>query len=145
VKDRFKAILSVYLVLINDNNEILLALRNNTGYCDGYYGLVSGHVEKNETILDAIIREAKEEAGIVINKSDLSMSCVMYRRSPDRDCMDFFIKATRWEGAIINAEPHKCDELRFFDLKNLPNNLIEYVKKGLDCTQNNVFYIEYGW
>lgn len=69
----------------------------------------------------------------------------MHRKSVDRETMDFFIKAKKWQGDIVNAEPHKCEELNFFDLDRLPGNLIEYVKVGLECAKNNIFYKEYGW
>ena len=37
-------------------NEVLLSLRKNTGYMDGNYSLVAGHVEAHETIEEGIIR-----------------------------------------------------------------------------------------
>ena len=38
-KERFKVVPAVYLIIKNDN-KILLSLRENTGYMDGYYGSV---------------------------------------------------------------------------------------------------------
>ena len=48
---------AVYLIVKNGDN-LLLSLREGTGYMDGYYGLVSGHVEKGEPAKYACIREA---------------------------------------------------------------------------------------
>lgn len=48
-------------VIINDNNEILIAHNNNT------YQLVGGHVEKSEDMEEALIREIKEETGINVS------------------------------------------------------------------------------
>lgn len=62
-KQRHKIVPAVFLLLIK-NNKVLLLKRQNTGYADGKYSLVSGHVDKGETMQEAIIREAKEEAGI---------------------------------------------------------------------------------
>ena len=62
-KERHKLIPSVYLVLIK-NNKILLLRRFNTGFMDGYYSLPAGHVESNETLTSAMVREAKEEIGM---------------------------------------------------------------------------------
>ena len=47
-KERFKTCVSSYLIL-RDKEKVLLSLRGNTGYKDGYWGLVSGHVEKGES------------------------------------------------------------------------------------------------
>ena len=65
MKDRYKYICAVYLILIK-GNQILLLKRVNTGYEDGKYSLVAGHMDGNETIKQAMIREAREEAGIAI-------------------------------------------------------------------------------
>ena len=46
---RFKLILSVYLILVKDGKTLLLR-RTNTGYEDGNYGLVAGHVDGNENV-----------------------------------------------------------------------------------------------
>ena len=47
-----------HLYLVQDNT-VLLMRRCNTGYQDGRYGLVAGHVEPGEDFIDAIIRENK--------------------------------------------------------------------------------------
>ena len=65
-KDRHKIIPATYVIL-RRGEEILMQRRLNTGYEDGNYGFVSGHVEKGETYRNAIIREAREEAGIILN------------------------------------------------------------------------------
>ena len=43
--------------------EILLHQRKNSGFFDGHYSLVAGHMENGETIHAAAIREAQEEIG----------------------------------------------------------------------------------
>jgi 8-oxo-dGTP pyrophosphatase MutT (NUDIX family) len=62
--------MAVYLLLKRDD-EILLLLRQNTGYQDGNWSVVAGHVEEGEGIIDALVREAKEEADIDITGNDL--------------------------------------------------------------------------
>lgn len=48
MKERYKFISAVYLLLIKEN-QILLLKRANTGYEDGNYSLVAGHIDGNET------------------------------------------------------------------------------------------------
>ena len=69
-----------YLVLIKDNN-ILLLQRKNTGYEDGNYMFIAGHVEPNESFTGAVIREAKEEAGIIISERDVKLVHMMQRKA----------------------------------------------------------------
>jgi len=140
-KKRFRAIPAVYLLLIK-NEKILLLLRKNTGFEDGNYGLVSGHLEPNETIMQAMVRETKEEAGIDINLNDLELLHVLNRQELDNERIDFFFSATNWNGDITNNEPHKCDGLEWFDLDNLPNNIIDYINQVLKDIKNKKIYRE---
>ena len=141
--ERLRAILAVYLVVIKEK-KTLLYLRQNTGYSDGMYSLIAGHVEKGESVIQAMIREAKEEAGIDIDPYNLKPLCTMHRFS-DSERVDFFFELINWEGKFINKEPHKCKELKFYDLENLPVNTLDYVKKALFSSMKGISICEYGW
>lgn len=71
----------------NNNNQVetLFQKRKNIGYCDGFYDLsASGHVDENESMKQAMCREAKEELGIDINVEDLEFVCMIHEISNDR-------------------------------------------------------------
>jgi 8-oxo-dGTP diphosphatase len=137
---------AVYLLLLSQE-QILLARRYNTGYQDGNYSLVAGHVEAGESVTAALIREAREEAGITLAAQDLEFVHLMHRRSEaDLNYFDFFFAAHRWQGEITNCEPHKCDELCWFPLAMLPANLIDHVRDVLTHFRlNGLKFSEYGW
>ena len=126
------ALVCAHVMLIK-GNEILLGLRENTGWRDGYYSLVGGHVEAGETVRQGAIREAKEEAGIVIQEKDLSIFEVddSLENVERGQCLyiSYFFTVTKWKGSITNREPHKCRELRFFSFEDLPANLLPYIAK----------------
>ena len=143
-KERFKLIPTSHLVLLKDN-KILLLRRYNTGYEDGKYSVVAGHLDGNETFIQAMVREAKEEANIIIKPEDLDVVHVMHRKVPEEERIDFFITAKKWDGTPQNMEPHKCDDIRWFDIDDLPKNIIPYVKQAITCFRNNIFYSENGW
>jgi len=136
-------ILAAYLILKHDN-QICLLLRKNTGYCDGQYGLISGHVEDGESVLTAMIREAEEEAGLKLTPSQLKVVHILHRRS-NRQGMDVFFECNSWTGTVKNQEPDKCGELAFFPLSQLPLNTIGYIIDVLQSVSRNEFYSEAGW
>jgi 8-oxo-dGTP pyrophosphatase MutT (NUDIX family) len=65
-------VVSAYLFL-KKKDQVCLLLRKNTGYCDGMFGLISGHVEDGESATKAMIREAEEEAGLQLASSHLNV------------------------------------------------------------------------
>lgn len=146
-QERFKIAPACYLVLIRDG-KILLSRRYNTGYQDGSYGMVSGHLEGNETFRNAMVREALEEAGIIINPERLKIIHALHRaHTPDTDAerVDIFMSIDEWEGEINNSEPDRCDDLDWFPLDQLPESTIPYVRQVIDHIKNDVFYSEWGF
>ncbi len=143
MKERYKFICAVYLLLMKEN-KILLLKRANTGYEDGNYSLVAGHMDGNETIKQSMIREAKEEAGITIEEENIEIATFLHRKT-DPERLDFFLKCDKWSGEVINKEPNKCSELNWYDISNLPSNIIPYVKKAIENYQNNIMFDNFGW
>lgn len=143
VQKRIGASVNAYLVLKQDN-KLLLHLRKNTGYCDGMWSLVAGHVEDGESATAAMIREAYEEIGIKLSPVQIKVVHVMHRQT-NRLNVDIFFDCTSWEGMIQNCEPEKCEALEFFSLDNLPLNIVDYNATALKAILNGEFYSEQGW
>lgn len=142
--DRFRAIMSVYLILTNDQNEVLLLRRQNTGYKDGELGLPAGHVDGGEDLLTAMRREAKEEVGIEL-KDDLQLIHVMHRNCGDHERVDYFFTANRWNGEVINTEPEKCSELVWVPFDIIPDDVIDYYKQAFEHIQAKSMFSHFGW
>lgn len=142
--ERFKITPAAHLLLFKEG-KTLLSRRFNTGWEDGNYSVIGGHLEGNETVLQATIREAKEEAGIILQPEDLEFAHVVHRKTPVEERVDFFATAKKWSGEPRILEPHKCDELKWFDVNELPANTIQYVRQGIEFTTKKVFYSECGW
>lgn len=140
-KERFKLIVEACLILIRED-EILLSRRYNTGYGDGSYNFPAGHLEEGETIKECLVREAKEEVGIDINISDLELVHVMDRNVINNERIAFFFKAKEWKGNLINMEPEKCDDLKWFKINELPENTIPYIRSAINFYLNSVSYSE---
>lgn len=137
--EKFKYIASVHLLLIKDE-KILLSRRFNTGFQDGNYSLPAGHMDGNETVQEAMVREAKEEIGITIKPEDLHVVHTMHRPTSNGEAFNFFLKAGTWQGEPTNMEPNKCDDLSWFSLNSLPENLVPYIRHGLSQTMNDITF-----
>lgn len=140
-EERFKVIPAVYLVLIKDN-KILLSRRHNTGYFDGNYSFPAGHLDGNETLKQAMVRETKEEIDVLLDPADLELVHTMNRKIPDNERIDFFFRAKKWQGEPKIMEVDKCDDLNWFGLNNLPPNIIPYIRQVIDSFLNNIIYSE---
>ncbi|MGI8856175.1 MAG: NUDIX hydrolase [Thermomicrobiales bacterium] len=143
VVERFRLRAAVHLFLIR-GEEVLLLRRFNTGYEDGNYSVIAGHLDGDEEVTSAALREAREEAGIAIAPEDVTVVGVMHRRAAD-ERIDFFLTASRWAGAITNREPDKCDALAWFSLNHLPANVVPYVRRALDNYWHGRWFDSHGW
>ena len=142
--ERIKLPVAVHLFLIS-NNKILLSRRFNTGFQDGNYSVVAGHIEGNETILQAMKREAAEEANLHFEDEQLKIVQVMHRKSATEERIDYFLYADSWEGEIKNNEPGKCDDLRWFPVGDFPENMVPYVRYAIEAYFNGELFTEFGW
>lgn len=138
-----RAHVCAYLILEKDN-EVLLSLRQGTGFADGQWNLPAGHVEEGETVTQAICREALEEIGVTIDPKDLEVVHIMYHMS-NRPNVVVCMRCGRWLGDICNVEPHKCGGLQFFRRDTLPDQTPDYIKHLFKLIAGNKFYSEYGW
>ncbi len=140
-------IADTHLILERQGGQVLMLVRANTGYMDGMIGLPAGHVKPGEPADAAIIREAKEEIGIVIDPDDLAFAHVMHRRTPCEDIarVSFFFTATRWAGDVVNAEPDKCAGLIWSDPVSLPGHTIGYIADALAAFRADQGFNACGW
>jgi 8-oxo-dGTP diphosphatase len=140
---RFKHVTAVYLFLIEDG-KILLLRRHNTGYEDGNYSLPAGHLDDDESITQALLREIKEEIDLDLRVEDIDLVHIMHRRESDIR-VDLFFTTKKYQGKVRNAEPDKCDDLSWFPLDNLPDNTIPYIKTAIESYLSKTLYSEVGW
>ena len=142
-RQKFQIIPSVFIILIDtsipNSKRILLSKRLNTGFMDGYWSLPAGHIEECESIYEAAAREIKEELGIEIDQKNLQI--VHIRHHLDEGRINFYLKCTSNSNfQVINNEPEKCSQLKWFSFDELPENLLATITESLDSiNQHNIY------
>ncbi|MEW1815862.1 NUDIX domain-containing protein [Streptomyces diastaticus] len=107
---------------------------------------MAGHCEQ-ENAIDCLIREAREEAGLRIERRDVELVHVVHHigqpRNPPR--MALFFRARTWGGEPVLREPDKCTQWKFWDPAALPDDLVPYTRLAITKIRNGEPYSETGW
>jgi 8-oxo-dGTP pyrophosphatase MutT (NUDIX family) len=153
---RFVVVPASYVFLLRNGapgtsggTEVLLQLRQNTGYMDGHWAAAAaGHVEKGETAYDAARREALEEIGVEDVELEFIASMQRTRSAePIDERIDFFFTARSWAGEPRILEPEKCAELRWCALDGLPEPVVPHELAVLQAVQDGEVprYLTFGF
>ncbi|PRP80004.1 hydrolase [Planoprotostelium fungivorum] len=98
------------------SRRIMLAMKKR-GFGIGKWNGVGGKVEERETIIEAVMRETKEECGLIIRERSLAFRGVLefiYRDHPSWDNKCFVYTAHEWEG-----EPQETEGRFTLDAKDV--------------------------
>ena len=146
----FVVVPASYVFLLRDGiggPEVLLQLRQNTGYMDGHWAAAAaGHVERGETAYDAARREAREELGV--EDLDLRFELTMQRTQHDQpidERVDFFFTTRSWRGEPRIVEPEKCADLRWCPLDALPDPVVPHEALALASLGKGEPYLTFGF
>ena len=106
---RFQVTVAVHLFLLR-GGEVLLLRRHNTGYEDGNYSVPAGHLDGEETVVQAAIRETREEIGIDLARSGCylgsldEMRAMSRMRALDLTIMPYVFRLDEPHAHVLSAE-----------------------------------------
>jgi 8-oxo-dGTP diphosphatase len=111
-------------VFIRKGDKILLGKRGQAAYGTGTWALPGGHLERDEKLVEAICRELKEELNADVTPDKVKLVSIV--DDINKDAGSHYLHIT-FELLDPDFEPERmepdyCDEWRFFDLKDLPEN-----------------------
>ncbi|PTA66469.1 NUDIX hydrolase [Deinococcus arcticus] len=136
---------NVHLILERDG-QLLLLLRQNTGYADGQYALVAGYVDEGQSSTAAAVTEAREEAGLDLCADDLDLVHITHLQDERGESRyGLFFRPRTWTGQPVNLEPQYCAGLHWFRPDDLPTTMIPYVRHALTLALQGVPYSEWGF
>ncbi|MFF8908735.1 phosphotransferase [Streptomyces olivaceoviridis] len=130
--------LDVHLIAVRDGTagtEVLLSRRAGDVYAAGCWHLPSGHLDGPwEDIVTALVRETREETGVVVDPADVRAAVTVHHRSPAGGArVGVFFEVRRWHGTPQVMEPQVCDAMGWFAIDELPEPMVAYCRAGLDA------------
>ena len=113
--DRTERVELTVLCLVEDDNKILLQNRVKNDWQG--YTLPGGHVEKDESFVDAVIREMKEETGLRI----INPILVGVKQFPIKNgrYIVFLFKVNEFEGFLQSSTEGKMEWVEYSELSKL--------------------------
>ncbi|MDX3117837.1 NUDIX domain-containing protein [Streptomyces scabiei] len=139
-------VVGVHLYLVR-GGQVLLGLRHpDSAYAGGSWHVLAGHCEA-EAASACLVREAYEEAGLVIESADVELVHTVHMREQPTDPprVQLFFRARRWEGEPKRQEPDKCLSWQWWNVKDLPEPIVPYTRAAIEGIQAGRTYTELGW
>ncbi|MFF8618202.1 NUDIX domain-containing protein [Streptomyces sp. NPDC015350] len=139
--------IGVHLHLEDDASRVLLGLRHPASrYAGGTWHYLAGRCEQ-ESAITSLIREAREEAGLVIHPADVELAHVVHvvDRPGGLPLMQLVFRARRWEGTPEVREPDKCLAWRWWAPHELPERLVPCARTAITGIAEGRAYSELGW
>ncbi|WP_459755796.1 NUDIX domain-containing protein [Streptomyces sennicomposti] len=121
--ERHTVPVDVHLIAVREGEqgtEVLLSRRAGTVYAAGHWHFPSGHVDGPfEDAATALVREAYEETGLVVDPNDVRAAVTVHHRAPAGGArVGFFFEVRRWSGTpgatspVLNQHPDRKDVMR---------------------------------
>lgn len=132
-------------VIQNQKGEFLLGTRFGP---DGeiIWSLFGGKVESEESLSEGVAREAHEEVNVDVHANRYILLFIREAMATlTQRCLTSYhhvVLTAEEEVFVINKEPHKCFELRWFPFFALPDNIWQ---EGREAIQRVVSYQRNGF
>ena len=130
-EDRTERVELTVLCLVEDGNKILLQNRIKKDWQG--YTLPGGHVEIDESFVDSVIREMKEETGLDIKKPKLvgvkqfPIKCGRY--------VVFLFKTNEYSGTLVSSDEGNMEWVEYDKLKGI--NTVDDFEELLNVMNSN--------
>ena len=134
---------SVYGIIKNKKWKILFFERwDKANWYNWRFQIPAWHIDWNEKISSALIREMKEE--LKIDVKEFNLVHTRYRIFEDwREYLDFYFEIINFEWNTQIWEPDKCSNILYKWLNELEDiNLLFHDKLALDNIENDINFSE---
>lgn len=139
--------IGVHLHIEDAEGRVLLGLRHpDSKYAGDSWHYLAGRCEQ-EPALACLVREAREEAGLVIDPADVELVHVVHvvDAPGSMPLMQLVFRARRWEGIPEVREPDKCLMWQWWPQHELPDRIVSYTRTAITAIAEGRPYSEMGW
>lgn len=106
--------------LVREGRVLLVHRSPNRRAYPDVWDLPGGHVEKDESELDALAREMHEEVGVQIVTGSVSHLCRLNAGGGEESLLLSAWLVGDWQGVPENVAPDEHDAIRWFRPEDLP-------------------------
>ncbi|MET8375198.1 NUDIX hydrolase [Streptomyces microflavus] len=140
-------IIGVHLYLEDADGRVLLGLRHpESAYAGGVHHFLAGHCER-ESAVACLVREAAEEAGLVIDPADVEFAHAVHLTDTPQaqPRLQLVFRARHWQGTPEVLEPDRCVGWDWWHPDDLPEPIVPYARAAIGSIRAGVPYSELGW
>lgn len=135
---RKESAIFVNMCMITDGSKVLVIDRKKKDWPGITFP--GGHVEKNESFVEAVIREVYEETGLTI-KDPVLCGTKQFQEDDDTRYVVFFYKATRFSGELASSSEGEVFWIERKDLTRYPLSLdMEAMVQVMESENLSEFY-----
>ncbi|WP_232697525.1 NUDIX domain-containing protein [Brevibacillus daliensis] len=128
--------LGIGAVIFNEQNEILLVLRNRNPERDTW-SIPGGKIDPYENLEDCVIREIKEEVNLEVEVKGLLCMAETIRPESEEHWVSAIYEVNVKSGEACNMEPDGAiADMKWFSLDQLPTNLACFTLPAIDHLLN---------
>ncbi|MFH9742599.1 NUDIX domain-containing protein [Streptomyces roseolus] len=137
----------VHLHIEDAEGRVLLGLRHpDSKYAGDTWHYLAGRCEQ-ESALTCLVREAEEEAGLLIDPADVELAHVVHVVDSlgALPLMQLVFRARRWKGEPEVLESDKCLAWKWWPRNELPDRLVPYTRTAIAAIAEGRPYSQMGW
>lgn len=125
-------------ILIIKDGKVLLGKRKGS-HGAGQWATPGGHLEYMESFKDCVVRELAEECGIEIKNIRFQYLANLKEYAPKHYCHIGMI--ADWKtGEPKVLEPAKCEEWKWFDLSDIPEEIFIASRWAIDALREKFIF-----
>ena len=125
-------------ITIIKDGKILLGKRKGS-HGAGQWATPGGHLEYMESFREGVLRELAEECGVEVENIRFQYLANMKEYAPKHYCHIGMIM--EWKsGEPIVLEPDKCEEWKWFDVKDIPKEIFASSQWSIDALREGFVF-----